>query len=274
MRIIGIDEVGMGPLAGPIVAAAVLIDDKIVAGVRDSKLVEEELRYELADKIRAAAHWTAIAERHAESINATRVSTCWREIIVELARAAHQKFPDAEILMDGAFNPKVHAKVPFLKFVVHGDDNIYQIAAASLVAKAYHDRFMLRMHEHHPQYLWSRNKGYGTTDHMEALKKHGLTSFHRKAQVAKAMAAGAKRKKPMTREEEVAEYGHGIAVGYAQTILAYEYLSDYERRFTTNMKLKLDAGEELSGRMKYFLKQFAEKVEKRRRKTQKQEPNA
>lgn len=267
-QIIGIDEVGMGPLAGPVVAAAVLIEDKLIDGVRDSKLVDETLRYELADTIRSKAQWTAIAERHAESINATRVRTCWAQVIVELANAAHEKFPEAEILMDGASDQKIHDKVPFLKFVVNGDDNVYQIAAASLVAKAYHDRFMVRMDANFPDYHWRTNKGYGTPHHIEAIRRLGLTPQHRVKQVNKVLTFKSNRTQPQTVAEEVAEYPYDEARRYSDSILSYDLLSDWEKKFTTSMKEKMDRSESLSPRMKYFLQQIARRVEKRRRKTQ------
>jgi ribonuclease HII len=254
-QIIGIDEVGMGPLAGPVVAAAVLIEDKLIDGVRDSKLVDETLRYELADSIRSKAQWTAIGERHAESINATRVRTCWAQIIVELANAAHEKFPEAEILMDGAFDRRVHEKVPFLKFVVNGDDNVYQIAAASLVANF-------------PDYHWRSNKGYGTPHHIETIRRLGLTPLHRIKQVEKVLRFKSGSSRPQTVAEEVAEYPYDVARRYVDSILSYDLLSDFEKKFTANMRDKIDRSESLSPRMKYFLKQIAGRVEKRRRKTQ------
>lgn len=185
--LVGIDEVGIGPLAGPVMAAAVLIEDGVVPGVRDSKKMKEERRYELEKEIRQKAQWVWVSRRGPEDVNAHGLHWCWRAVLYELGNAAHRNWPDAEILIDGPGTKEWRGNLPFAKFIPEGDDTVYQIAAASLVAKAARDREMIGMAALYPAYGFDRNKGYGTQEHLKALRSRGECPIHRNKAVKSAI---------------------------------------------------------------------------------------
>lgn len=185
--LVGIDEVGIGPLAGPVVAAAVLIEDGVVPGVRDSKKVKEERRYILADEIERVAPWFYVARRGHEDVNAHGTMWCWRAVLYEAAKEAHRVFPEMEILIDGPGKKEWRGTLTYAKFVPLGDDTVYQIAAASLVAKAARDREMISMAALYPAYGFDRNKGYGTQEHLTSLRSRGECPIHRSKAVNSAI---------------------------------------------------------------------------------------
>jgi ribonuclease HII len=265
--IIGIDEVGLGPCAGPCAAAAVLIEDGAVEGVRDSKLVAEEKRYELGDLIRRRAPWSMIAARGADAINATRTKTCHRQVLIECALAAHEKFPDARILLDWTdekMQGEVHEECPYVEFIRNGDDSVYQIAAASLVAKAYRDRLMLQYDMKWPAYGFKKHKGYPTPAHLKAIREFGECEIHRHKAVAKCLSP----KSPMIKDpaEEVADYPPAKAIEYVVRAKAAGLEGDWETKFVNDLEFKLNAGLDLSPRQKFFLKRAAHTAEHRAKK--------
>jgi ribonuclease HII len=187
-RIAGVDEVGRGPIAGPVVCAAVVLDPlDIPEGLNDSKKLSEKVRERLFDEI-CARHDVAIAVGSVERIDATdiRAATldCMRRAVNGLAEA-----PD-HVLVDGIDVPP--GLVCAATAVKGGDARSQTIAAASIVAKVVRDRLMVLAAEEHPGWGFEKHKGYGTESHMEALARLGASPLHRRsfAPVARAIAAG------------------------------------------------------------------------------------
>ncbi|WP_448206127.1 ribonuclease HII [Azospirillum sp. sgz302134] len=179
-RVCGIDEVGRGPLAGPVVAAAVVLPpeglpEQLARAINDSKALSPRAREELEPQIRAHALAVALAEASAEEIDALNIH---KATLLAMKRAyeALPGEPPAVALIDGKFKPDLpcHAEA-----IVKGDGRSQSIAAASIIAKVARDREMARLSERHPQYGWDRNAGYPTPEHLEALRRHGVTPHHR-----------------------------------------------------------------------------------------------
>ncbi len=172
----GTDEAGRGPLAGPVVAAAVIFSSDIfIDGVNDSKQLTEKEREELVPIILSkalACSVTVISHKEIDRINILQASLLAMKTSINRLSAQ----PDI-ILVDGnkSFAHKVQA-IPIIK----GDAKSFSIAAASILAKVARDRIMKRLCPRFPQYLWSRNKGYPTRQHIEAIKLYGPSRFHRK----------------------------------------------------------------------------------------------
>lgn len=179
LMIAGIDEVGRGPLAGPVVTACVSMSlDKLVPGVDDSKKLSEKKREELyalikenADYAETAWIWQDEIDR-INILNATKkaMETCAANFKGDLI------FVDA---VDGILLPCAH------KSILHGDALSYMIGAASIVAKVERDRYMAQMDEKYPMYGFKQNKGYGTAQHIEAIKKYGPCELHRMSFITK-----------------------------------------------------------------------------------------
>ena len=179
-HIAGVDEVGRGPLAGPVVVCAIVMphDRRAIAGVTDSKQLTAAERERLADRIRevavalalAAAPVHEIARHNVYQANARAMGRALARLGARLGAA-----PDA-VLVDG--KPIKTLAVPH-HAVVGGDATCYSIACASIVAKVVRDRLMTRLAARHPHYGWERNAGYGTPAHLEGLRAHGLTAHHR-----------------------------------------------------------------------------------------------
>jgi ribonuclease HII len=176
LRIAGVDEAGRGPLAGPVVAAAVVLPpDLRIDDADDSKRVPAARRADLAVTILARALGVGVGAASVREIDRLniRVATA-----LAMRRAvARLPFPPDHLLVDGL-------PVPELGFgahtaVVGGDRRVHCIAAASIVAKVVRDRLMARLARRHTSYGWERNKGYGTQDHLEALRRQGPTPHHR-----------------------------------------------------------------------------------------------
>jgi ribonuclease HII len=174
--IAGVDEVGRGPLAGPVVAAAVILPAGVtLPGLRDSKRLTPETRVELDGLIRRQALALAIREigpRHIEHQGILAAS------LRAMARAVQALAPIPEmVLVDG------HQPLPLTypqQAVIKGDDRCPSIAAASVVAKVYRDRLMEALHRRYPQYNFARHKGYATAEHLEALRCWGPCVLHRR----------------------------------------------------------------------------------------------
>ena len=174
--ICGIDEVGRGPLAGPVVAAAVILPKDVdIYYLNDSKQLSEKKREELYDEImeRAVAVGIGFAdEKRIDEINILQAD-------YEAMRSAlHQLSVEPDILLNDAVTiPKV--EIP-QEAIIKGDAKSVSIAAASIVAKVTRDRYMVKMDEKYPGYDFARNKGYGSAQHMEALRKLGPCEIHRR----------------------------------------------------------------------------------------------
>lgn len=180
--IAGVDEAGRGALAGPVVAAAVVWDGRIndkdreyfFNSVRDSKLLSEKKREELYLRIRDFFPYraAAVSEKIIDGTNILKASLeAMRKAVCGLRR-----LPDF-ILIDGRFileDLQVNQKA-----VIRGDQQIFLVAAASIVAKVTRDRIMKKMNESYPGYGFARHKGYGTKEHFAAIKKHGPCPIHR-----------------------------------------------------------------------------------------------
>lgn len=173
---VGCDEVGRGCLAGPVVAAAVIIDEKFQHHlINDSKKLSKKTRLELDQYIRANALDFAIAEVSPQYIDEHNIlNASIHAMHLALSRL---KLSFDYILVDGnKFYP--YQNIPH-ECIIKGDSKILSIAAASILAKNYRDNLMSQLHEDYPQYAWDKNAGYPTKAHRDAIKKFGTTPHHR-----------------------------------------------------------------------------------------------
>ena len=175
-RIAGIDEVGRGCLAGPVFSAAVILNKKIdKKNIKDSKKISFKKRILLADYIKKNSIYAiGIATvKEIDKINILNAS------LLSMQRALNKlKLEPYVAYIDGLFAPK-GIKIKYKTFI-KGDEKITSIAAASIVAKVSRDLFMIKLAKKYPKYNWHKNFGYGTADHLDKLKKHGITKHHRK----------------------------------------------------------------------------------------------
>ncbi len=175
--ICGVDEAGRGPLAGPVSAAAVILDEaRPIPGLNDSKKLTERQREKLAPLIRESALAWAVAYASVEEIDRLNILNA---TLLAMKRAVLAlDIEPALVLVDGLYCPKID--VP-CEAVVKGDSKIAAISAASILAKTSRDEWMLELHGRYPQYGFAIHKGYPTAMHIEALKKHGACSEHRRS---------------------------------------------------------------------------------------------
>lgn len=173
--ICGVDEVGRGPLAGPVTCTAVIMDlDDLIDGVNDSKKVSKAKREKLFDLIieKSIAYSTvSYDEKKIDEMNILNATkACMKDAIMSLSVK-----PDI-VIVDA-----LKLDIPIETFgIVHGDALSYSIASASIIAKVTRDRFMAQMAEKYPQYDFEHNMGYGTAKHISALKEFGASPIHRK----------------------------------------------------------------------------------------------
>ena len=173
----GVDEAGRGPLAGPVVAAVVIFDKKtVIPKVNDSKKLTEKVREELYEIIIKESVSYGIGIVHEKEIDKINILQATLKAM-QLAVSELNTTPDL-ILIDGnkAFNSKITTKT-----IVKGDSKSFSIASASILAKVTRDRIMITESKKHPEYLWHKNKGYGTREHIKAIKEFGITKLHRKS---------------------------------------------------------------------------------------------
>lgn len=174
-RIAGVDEAGRGPLAGPVVAAAVVLPyETDLPDVRDSKLLSSAQRQACYEKICAVAKAIAIGEVSAAEIDRTNILAASLEAMRQ-AIAQIDPLPDF-LLVDGPWEVDIQLPQQPLR---RGDQLSISVAAASIVAKVYRDAMMVAYHESYPHYNFARNKGYGTTEHRAALARFGSCPVHR-----------------------------------------------------------------------------------------------
>jgi len=178
-RIAGVDEVGLGALAGPVVAAAVLVlpGGRRVPGVRDSKVLSPARRAELAAAIVARAAAVGVGAASVAEIERWNVR---RASHLAMLRALRRLPEHDHVLVDGRAIAGFEALAGPTTAIVRGDATSYSIACASIVAKVVRDRLMDRLAVRYPAYGWERNAGYGTPDHLAALLGHGASPFHRR----------------------------------------------------------------------------------------------
>ena len=190
----GCDEAGRGPLAGPVVAAAVLLpDDYCNPALNDSKQLTERQRQTLRTEIERQADAWAVAVVEPEEIDRLNILHASTHAMCLAVKALlGEAAPGVEsggdrlgvrkpefLLVDGNrfYN---ETALPY-QCIVHGDARYMPIAAASILAKTYRDAIMVRLHQEHPEYGWDRNKGYPTREHYEAIERHGVTPYHRRS---------------------------------------------------------------------------------------------
>ena len=172
----GVDEVGRGCLAGPVFAAAVILSNKInVKDIKDSKKIPFRKRLLLSKYIKKNSIY-AVGTASVEEINKINILNA---SLLSMQRALKKlKRKPAIAYIDGIFAPK-NINIKFKTFI-KGDEKITCIAAASIVAKATRDLFMINLSKKYPEYGWHKNFGYGTKTHMKGLMKYGITRHHRK----------------------------------------------------------------------------------------------
>jgi ribonuclease HII len=177
MLIAGIDEAGRGPLAGPVVAAAVILDPKRrVRGLRDSKVMTPEQREEVAIDIRARAIAWAFAASDVGEIDAMNIL---RATLLAMRRAVEAlAIQPIEALVDGDHCPQLVCPV---YAIIKGDRDVPAISAASIIAKTARDAMLIALDRDYPMYGFARHKGYGTPEHLAALDLHGPCPHHRKS---------------------------------------------------------------------------------------------
>lgn len=176
-RVAGVDEAGRGPLCGPVVAAAVVLNPaQVPEGLNDSKKLSEKRRVALFDLIMAQAEVGvgAASPEEIDEINILRAS----HLAMERALAALPRAPD-HVLIDGNMIPR--GLMLSAEAIVRGDALSLSIAAASIIAKVTRDRIMVDLAQQHPGYGWAKNAGYPTKDHLAALQNLGVTPVHRRS---------------------------------------------------------------------------------------------
>ena len=172
----GVDEAGRGPLAGPVVAAAVILDPRRpIDGLADSKSLGAATRERLYDEICDKALCVAIAEASVAEIDTQNIL---RATLLAMRRAVERlRLQPRRVLVDGNQLPAL--ALP-MNAIVRGDACVRSISAASILAKVHRDRLCLALHERHPQYGFDRHKGYGSRAHLAALRTHGACAEHRR----------------------------------------------------------------------------------------------
>ena len=183
-RIAGIDEVGRGPLAGPVVTACVSIPaDRLVPGVDDSKKLSEKRREALYEPLMAAADYVRLASVEPRVIDEINILRATKRAMEQCGAEFSGLF-----LVDAVTGLQLPGEI---RSIVHGDALSYMIAAASVIAKVTRDRYMVELDAKYPEYGFARNKGYGTAEHIAAIKKYGPCPEHRLSFIGKFIGGGA-----------------------------------------------------------------------------------
>ena len=175
--IAGVDEAGRGPLAGPVVAAAVILDElQPIKGLNDSKQLGPRTRERLFDEIRAKALCCCIAQASVEEIDTLNIL---QATLLAMRRAVEGlRLRPHKVLVDGTRLPVLTMPA---EAIVKGDARVKAISAASILAKVQRDRLCVALHERHPQYGFDGHKGYPTAAHLAALREHGACPEHRRS---------------------------------------------------------------------------------------------
>lgn len=173
----GVDEAGRGPLAGPVVAAAVILDElNPIKGLNDSKALTARARERLFDEIRGKALCCSIGQASVEEIDRLNIL---QATLLAMRRAVDGlRLKPHMVLVDGNRLPSLHVPA---QAIVKGDAKVKAISAASIIAKVHRDRLCLALHEQHPQYGFDGHKGYPTALHLAALQAHGACPQHRRS---------------------------------------------------------------------------------------------
>ena len=175
--IAGVDEAGRGPLAGPVVAAAVILNPaKRIRGLADSKVLSPQKRERLHDEIMDKALCCAIAMATVQEIDTLNIL---QATLLAMRRAVEGlRLPPALVMVDGNRLPVLPMRA---EAVIDGDAKVKAISAASILAKVHRDRWCAEIHAHWPQYGFAAHKGYGTAAHLAALREHGACEHHRRS---------------------------------------------------------------------------------------------
>ncbi|RNC87615.1 MAG: ribonuclease HII [Winogradskyella sp.] len=174
----GTDEAGRGCLAGPVTAAAVILKDNFENKIlNDSKQLSEKKRFLLKPVIESNALSYGVAHIFQEEIDDINILNA---SIKAMHNSIKQLQPQPKFIIVDGNKFKPYNKTPF-KTIIKGDSKFLSIAAASVLAKTYRDLYMDTIHEEYPMYNWKQNKGYPTKEHREAIKKYGITKYHRKS---------------------------------------------------------------------------------------------
>jgi ribonuclease HII len=179
----GVDEAGRGPIAGPVVAAAVIFgDDAFIEGVFDSKQVSQKKREQLYDEIINSARSYGIGIVHSGEIDTMNILNATKQAM-NIAISKLSEMPGI-IIADGNFYTHTEGEV---KNIVKADEKSFSVAAASILAKVTRDRIMCEFQNRYPNYSFSSHKGYGTTAHIDEIIEHGYTEIHRRSFKLKAV---------------------------------------------------------------------------------------
>ena len=183
VRVAGIDEVGVAPTCGAVVAAAVIMKPhaRRIAGVRDSKTLSAQQRERLAPLIRRRAVAVGVGAASVREIDTINI---YHATHLAMRRAVARLGGHDHVLVDGNRIAGFEAQVGPYTAIVDGDARCYTIACASIVAKDVRDRMMARLADRYPGYGWERNQGYATQEHRDAIRRLGLTPFHRRSFLA------------------------------------------------------------------------------------------
>jgi ribonuclease HII len=173
----GVDEAGRGPLAGPVVAAAVILDDRQpIAGLADSKKLSAAQRERLYHEIRAKALCCSVAQASVAEIDALNIL---QATMLAMRRSVEGlRLRPSKVLVDGNRLPPLDM---LAEAIMKGDDKVASISAASILAKVTRDRMLVDLDARHPEYGFAAHKGYGTAAHLQALKAHGALPEHRRS---------------------------------------------------------------------------------------------
>ena len=173
----GVDEVGRGPLAGPVVAAAVILDERRkIRGLNDSKLLSAPVRERLNDEIRDKALCCSVGQASVEEIDRLNIL---QAALLAMRRAVDGlRLAPQVVFVDGNQLPRLPMAC---RAIVGGDAKVRAISAASIVAKVYRDRLCGDLHDEHPEYGFAAHKGYSTPEHLDALRRHGACRHHRRS---------------------------------------------------------------------------------------------
>lgn len=173
----GVDEAGRGPLAGPVIAAAVILDpDRPIQGLADSKILTAQKRQQLAKEIQHKAHAWSLGRAEVEEIDQINI---FQATFLAMQRAVFAlSIPPTYVLIDGKYCPTL----PYpCQAIIQGDKTIPAISAASILAKVNRDLEMIELDKQYPGYGFAQHKGYGTVQHRQALKELGPISIHRRS---------------------------------------------------------------------------------------------
>ncbi|MDO4778883.1 MAG: ribonuclease HII [Tissierellia bacterium] len=181
----GIDEVGRGPIAGPVVSCAVIMGDEVVEDVKDSKKLSDKKRRKLAEDIYDKAYAVGIGimdNNVIDEINIRQATLLSMKTAIENLRDKSGNKVEPDLLLIDA--ELIDSDIDQIG-IISGDDLVYEISCASILAKVFRDDMMIGFSKAYPEYMFEAHKGYGTKKHYEAIEKHGISSIHRKSFMTK-----------------------------------------------------------------------------------------